>query len=247
MSQSSNIFRTNEWYTALEPFTWPTKFVKLRDFMKEALSKEMDEEEAQDFLYSAEGKEMMGELVEPLSDIPGNAFVFVDSCAPTDTERFEHKRGAVYSPRSALYYLLQSKKVANAAADGKVEYICLRPFRRITRAREFRLFIYKGELSAMSQYHLNRHYRRLEGVKDKYWKQAVEFVKKTVWRLPVDTLVMDVYITSSKGFLIIDLNPWGEETDPLLLRTWERDWSVPVGIQVMAPPIAVSGDVKVSF
>ena len=75
----------------------------------------------------------------------------------------------------------------------------------------------------------------------------MEFVKKTVWRLPVDTLVMDVYITSSKGFLIIDLNPWGNDTDPLLLRTWERDWSIPAGIQVMAPPTAVSGDVKVSF
>ena len=142
---------------------------------------------------------------------------------------------------------MQSKKVANAAANGQVEYICLRPFRRITRAREFRLFIYKGELSAMSQYHLNRHYRRLEGVKDKYWKQAVEFVKKTVWRLPVDTLVMDVYITSSKGFLIIDLNPWGEPTEPLMLDNWDRDWNTPAGIVLMPVPIPISGDVNISF
>ncbi len=244
---NKSIFCASEWYPALEPFTWPTKFVKLKTEMVEALGRGMNEDEARDFLYSSDGKAMMNELIEPLADIRGNAFAFVDNCAPTDTERFESKRGAVYSPRSALFYLLQSRKVANAAAKGEIGYICLRPFRRITRAREFRLFIYEGKLSAMSQYHLNRHYRRLEGVKENYWKRAVEFVEKVIWRLPVQTLVMDVYITSSNGFLVIDLNPWGGDTDPLLLRTWERDWSIPAGIQVMAPPTAVSGDVKVSF
>lgn len=248
MNQSNeSFFRTNEWYAALEPFTWPTKFVKLKGEMVGALAKGMNEDEARDFLYSPDGKAMMNELIEPLADISGNAFAFVDNCAPTDTERFETKRGAVYSPRSVLFYLLQSRKVAQAAADGKVEYICLRPFRKITRAREFRLFIYEGKLSAMSQYYLTRHYRRLEGVKDNYWNRAVEFVENVIWRLPVKTLVMDVYITSSNDFLVIDLNPWGGDTDPLLLRTWERDWSIPAGIQVMAPPTAVSGDVKVSF
>ena len=243
----NDIFRTSRWYADLEQFTWPTKFIKLQEKMISALASGMDEDEAQEFLYSTEGKEMMGELTEPLSDIPGNAFIFTDVCAPTDTERFASKRGAVYSPRSALFYLLQSKKVAQAAANGEVEYICLRPFRRITRAREFRLFIYEGKLSAMSQYHLIRHFRRLEGVKERYWARAVEFVKKVIWRLPVKTLVMDVYLTSSNGFLVIDLNPWGGETDPLLLRTWDRDWSTPAGIQLMAPPTAVTGDVKVSF
>ena len=247
MNQSDNIFYAKSWYEMLEPFTWPTKFVKLQDKMITALAAGMNEHEAKDFLYSAEGKEMMHELVEPLSHIPGNAFAFVDSCAPTDTERFANKRGAVYSPRSVLFYLLQSRKVAEAAARGEVQHICLRPFRRITRAREFRLFIYEGKLSAMSQYHLVRHFRRLEGVKDTYWKQAVKFVDKVIGRLPVKTLVMDVYITSAKEFLIVDLNPWGGDTDPLLLRKWDRDWSTPVGIQLMAPPTAVSGDVKVSF
>ena len=98
----------------------------------------------------------------------------------------------------------------------------------------------------MSQYHLIRHFRRLEGVKDGYWKKACDFVDEIVWRLPVKTLVIDIYITSAKDILIVDLNRW-EECDPLLLRSWERDWNESAGILVMDPPIAVSGDVKVSF
>ena len=246
MNKHDDFFRVNNWYSSLAPYTWETKFVKLRKEAVAALASGMDAEQAKDFLYSADGKSMMNDLAVPMGDIPGNAFAFVDTCAPTDTERFASKGGAVYSPRSALFYLLQSKKIAQASAAGNVEYICLRPFRNITKAREFRLFICNGELSAMSQYHLIRHFRRLEGVKESYWSLANDFVKEIIWRLPVKTLVIDIYITSSKDVLIIDLNRW-EECDPLLLRSWERDWSIPVGIQVMAPPTEVSGDVKVSF
>ena len=247
MGTVEKFFRVPQWYTDLAPWTWETKFVKLRKEMIDALASHMDEESAQKYLYSDAGKKLMAELAEPMGDIPGNAFAFVDSCAPTDTERFVSKGGAVYSPRSALFYLLQSEKVANAAENGDVEFICLRPFRKITKAREFRLFIYEGKLSAMSQYHLIRHFRRLEGVKNAYWKLANDFVNEIAWRLPVKSLVMDIYITSSNDILIIDLNPWGEGTDPLLLNTWERDWSIPAGIKLMAPPTEISGDVKVSF
>jgi len=246
MDELDKFFRVPEWYAALAPFTWDTKFVKLRKDAIDALSVGMNEEQAKEFLYTPVGKGVMNDLAEPMGDIPGNAFAFVDSCAPTDTERFALKGGAVYSPRSALFYLLQSKKVSEAARNNKVEYICLRPFRKITRAREFRLFIYDGKLSAMSQYNLIRHFRRLEGVKKSYWDSAVKFVESVIWRLPIKTLVIDIYITSGGDILVVDLNKWGE-TDPLLLRTWERDWSETVGIQLMSPPTSISGDVKVSF
>ena len=246
MSDEKNFFRAPELYAALSGNTWNTKFVKLRKEIIDAFASGMDEEKAQDFLFTAEAKSVMNDLAEPMDSIPGNSFAFVDTCAPTDTERFAGKGGAVYSPRSALFYLLQSKKVAAAAARGDVEYICLRPFRNITIAREFRLFIYEGKLSAMSQYHLVRHFRRLESVKEKYWNLAAAFVDDIAWRLPVKTLVMDIYITSGDDIMVVDLNQWGE-CDPLLLRTWERDWSIPAGIKVMDPPTAVSGDVQVSF
>jgi hypothetical protein len=58
---------------------------------------------------------------------------------------------------------------------------------------------------------------------------------------------MDIYFTSGGKILIIDLNPWGEPTDPLLVRDWGRDWNTPAGMLLMDPPIPIHGDVNVSF
>jgi hypothetical protein len=117
----------------------------------------------------------------------------------------------------------------------------------MSHPREFRLFIKDGKLNAMSQYWLIRHYRRLEGRKKGYWKDAVDMVKKISWLLPAQTIVMDIYITSSNKILILDFNPWGDPTDPLMMKDWERDWSEEAGINLIQPPIKVSGDVNVSF
>ena len=130
---------------------------------------------------------------------------------------------------------------------GEVEHICIRPFRRMNRTREFRLFIYEGKLSAMSQYYLIRHFRRLEKIKENFWLKAKQFVEEIIWLLPVKTLVMDIYFTSDDEIMIVDLNPWGEPTEPLMLNTWDRDWSTSAGIQLMPVPIPVSGDVNISF
>ena len=104
-----------------------------------------------------------------------------------------------------------------------------------------------GEMSVAGADSLAEAFRRLEGVRHSYWTQAADFVDKIAWLLPVKTLVMDIYFTSSGKILIIDLNPWGEPTDPLLVRDWNRDWSAPAGILLMEPPTRIHGDVNVSF
>ena len=246
MSTNNDFFKVQNWYPALSPYTFNTLFVKLREDAVAALASLAGAEKNYP-VNNEVSKQVIGDLARPMADIPGSAFVFTDICAPTDTERFTEKGGSVFSPRSAWYYLTRSEKVCRAAADGNVEYVALRPFRHISSAREFRLFIVDGQLMAMVQYNLNRHYRRLEGVKERYYKKVEKFVSEVAWRLPVQKLVMDIYITSDEEILIFDLNPWGGDTDPLLLRTWERDWSETAGIVLMAPPTAIKGDVKVSF
>ena len=113
--------------------------------------------------------------------------------------------------------------------------------------REFRLFIHGGHLSAMSQYWLVRHFKRLEGRKQSFWNKAKALVEDIAWQLPRPDVVLDVYFTSGNQILLIDFNPWGNPTDPLLVRGWNRDWTVPAGIKLMPPPFTVSGDVNVSF
>ena len=239
MNNNKKIYKTSEWYQALSDHTFPTSFVKLSPAEISALI-------AQD-IDGSTGRSVQKRLKQPMHYFPGNCFVSVDTAAPTDTERFESKRGAVYSPESAWKYLCKSDKVRNAVESGESDHICIRPFRRMTHPREFRLFIKDGKLSAMSQYWLIRHYRRLEGRKEHYWKKAARLVEKISWLLPAPTIVMDIYFTSSEKILIIDFNPWGAPTDPLMLQDWDRDWSEEAGIKIIEPPTKLTGDVNVSF
>lgn len=231
--------RIPHWYPFLSNYTFPTSFVKLHEDEIKALS-----------AGTAGGKtaeNIISRLALPMSSVPGNCFVSTDSTAPTDTKRFQAKRGAVYSPESAWQFLALSEKVKKAASEGRVEFICIRPFRRMNRTREFRLFIHNGQLKAMSQYWLTRHFRRLEGPKQKFWETAKNFIADISWLLPEKNIVMDIYFTSSGSILIIDLNVWGYPTDPLLLQTWAHDWDTEKGIRLIPPPIKISGKVNVSF
>jgi len=234
-----NYWHTPVWYSALSAYTFPTSFIKLREDEIQTIVKGESK--------GAVVEGIIQRLAPPMKAIPGNAFVFTDAAAPTDTTRFKAKRGAVFSAESAWKVISRSDKIRKAAFNGMVKYICIRPFRRINRTREFRLFIYGKELRAMSQYWLIRHYRRLEGPKMFYWEKACSFVKEISWLLPSENLVMDIYFTSAKNIMIIDINQWGAPTAPLLLNTWDRNWEQTTGIALMPPPVKISGDVNVSF
>lgn len=244
MSCNNEFFRIPKWYPYLAAYTFPTTFVRLRpEAVAFLASQETERAEAPKEI----SRRVIADLKQLMSRIHGNCFTSVDVCSPTDTERFKKKKGAVYSPDSAWKFLCQSEKIRSAAAAGNVEFICLRPFRHMNKAREFRLFIYEGKLAAMSQYWLIRHFPVLDKKGRFYWEKVQKMVQDVVWQLPVDNFVMDIYITSDDEILIIDLNPWGNPTDPLLLRSWERNDWLSIGLQVMAPPTRISGDVHVSF
>ena len=244
MAEKNDFLKTPVWYPILAAHTFLTSFVRLRPEAVTALAMG----EIVGGKSHPEVEAAIESLRQPMSVIPGNCFVSVDCCAPTDTERFIYKHGAVFSPESAWRYLCLSEKVHQAAIEGNANFVCLRPFRRINPAREFRLFICNGELAAMSQYWLTRHFPQLDKDGKVFWKKAEKLVKQVIWQFPVDNFVMDIYVTSSGKLLIIDLNPWGNPTDPLLLRSWDRDdWKDIPGLQVMQPPTKISGDVNISF
>lgn len=234
-----DIYRVQNWYPNLAVNSFPSVFVMLRPEEVTAL---------------ADGK-TSGPVVEgvlprldsALRTFSGNRFVSVDLAAPTDTERFRSKRGAVKSASSAWGVLAESMKVRSDAMHGKVSCICVRPFRRLDQTKEFRLFIKDGKLNAMSQYWLIRHFRRLVKYQEKYWTQARNFVDSVSWALPAKDIVADIYFTSQGKVLVIDLNQWGPPTDPLMLNTWNRDWNQEGGYRIVPAPHTLSGDVNVSF
>ena len=113
-------------------------------------------------------------------------------------------------------------------------------------AREFRLFIKDRKLKAMSQYWLIRHFARLQGTQEHYWDMAHHFIEDNAWMLPADDIVMDVYFTSSGRILVMDLNPFGPPTDPLMLNSWKQNWNVFPGIKIVPPPHRITGDINVN-
>lgn len=237
--KETNSFPMCLWYPKLSHASFPAVFLALTGEELEAMKNRQTD--------TPVVKNLLSRLAHCMNSFPGNRFVSVDCVSPTDTERFQSKRGAVHSAESAWKNLLESRKVAESLERGEVTSLCIRPFRNMQMAREFRLFIKDGILAGMSQYYLVRHFRRLPGRVEQYFLQAQQFVEQIRGLLPAETLCMDIYFKSSGGILIVDLNPWGESTDPLMYNTWDRNWEEQRACLIVPPPHCVRGDIKVRF
>ena len=230
----------SDWYLSLANHTFPTIFLRLN-------SDEIQMFKSKDF-ESFLAKSLIKKLEHAAKIFPGNSFLHVDSCAPTDSVLFQKRNGTVNSGKTAWEFLTQSEKAQNAISEGKSERICLHPYRRMDYSREFRIFVKNRNLVAMSQLRLKQYYPKLHKRRDFIWKVAQKFIREIVDFLPNQEVVIDVYLTSNDDLMIIDMNPWGEPTDPLLLRNWDRDWGAKELGLVLAPkPIKLGGDISVSL
>jgi len=226
------------WYPNLGAFTFPTLFVRLFPDEVEALAAGRPDGPA--------AQAVIARLDRCTARLPGAVFVSGDVCAPTDSPSFAADP-SVSSGAGAWRSLTGSAKVRAAFETGRSCRIALRPYRRMNRTREFRLFFHGRTLRAMSQYNLDRHYARLAGRQEALWQAGQEFAAAIAGLLPADNQVVDVYLCSDGRFLIVDLNAWGPPTDPLLLKTWDRDWGETAGLRLMPKPVRMTGDISVSF
>jgi len=220
-------YGVSTWYSTLADYTFPTTFVKLKEVELDMLAHGVNHEN--DIF------EIVSRISKAQYAFSGNTFVFADFIAPTDTERFSFKKGAVFSAASAWKNLTESHKVRTAAKNRSFDCICVRPYRNMTHYREFRLFIYDGRLALMSQYWQTRHYHRLNIKKDFFWEKAQELVDEISWLLPSETIVLDIYFTSKDQIILIDFNSWGKPTSPLLAESWDIDWTEDHGIKITPP------------
>lgn len=228
----------SEWYPVLGQYSFPTVFIQLRREEKEAL---LNRE-----LRGAVVRKVTARLQRVIRDLPGGCFISTDVCAPTDSDHFG-KTGKVSYGLTAWRLLATSQKTGDALSQGLTERLAVRPYRRINKTREFRMFFHQRELKGMSQYHLERHFHRLEGQEKTIWRWGRKFADSIKQFLPFENVTVDVYITSENEWFIIDLNPWGYPTDPLLFKTWERDWEQGQGLKLIPHPIDMKGEISVSF
>ena len=228
----------SDWYKDLGQFSFPTVFVALRSSEIEALLEGDD--------GGNDARQAIARVQQAIHDLPGSAFVSADVCAPTDSEKFT-KGASVSYGRVAWRLLAASAKVKEAFRNGQTRHLAVRPFRRMNKTREFRLFFFGRKLVGMSQYNLERHFGRLAKREKELWRRAQKFASTVADFLPLDNVVVDVYFTSDDRVLIVDLNPWGPPTEALLFRTWDRDWEGDPGIKLIPRPLKMKGEISVSF
>ena len=228
----------SSWYPVLGQFSFPTQFISLAEDEQNALANEETESEA--------AKRAITRMQRCMRDLPGSCFVSSDVCAPTDS-KYPGNTGKASYALNAWRILAGSDKVTAAFRDGTTSRLIIRPFRRMNHTREFRLFFHGGELKAMSQYHIQRHFHRLDGQEKTLWRWGSKFADEIKPFLDQDKAVIDIYISSEGRIFIIDMNSWGAPTNPLLLRDWDRDWRQVVGLKLKPKPVKMKGDISVSF
>ncbi len=238
------MFAISDWYSSLGSLSFPTLFIRLAPEEKAALLSGDAECPAATTVINRLDEAIRAQ--PRLPGLPGSAFAGADICAPTDSPKYRPGT-SVGSGEEAWRLLASSPKVQAAFRDGRTERLTIRPFRRMDKTREFRMFFRGGKLLAMSQYCLERHFRRLEGRKAEIWQRGLDLAAAMTPFLPDTTLTADCYLKSDGEMMLVDLNPWGPPTDPLLFRNWDRDWENAGGLKLIPPPVTMGGDVKVSF
>jgi len=236
------LIKISDWYTTFADLSFPTVFIKLSKIEIDSIVNNL----------SGEGKNSVYQrLTHAMTLLPRGVVLNADCCAPSDSSAFKRRR-ILHTPISSWKQLTTSDKVKKALSEGQSDTLCLRPYRRMDRAREFRLFIKDGKLLAASQYNLDKNYPKLRKRQDEIWSLFNHFfMTKLSPFLTQKEVVLDVYISGNNDVKIIDFNEWGGKTAPLLLRKWDQDFDqffeTRHRLMLLASPVAMCGDVSVSF
>ena len=233
------LFPVSEWYSSIGNYTFPTMFIRLRPAEIDAL---LGAER-----YAPVAREVIQRLDYVIDHLPGLCFVHADVCAPSDTALFRQTDGAAHDGGTAWSMLMESEKVRAAFRERLTCRVAFHPYRRMDHNREFRMFVKGRQLKAMSQRFLTRHLPNLVAREQDIWGLGQSLVANIGEFLPADDVTMDVYLTATGRLMVLDLNPFGPPTNPLLLRNWEQDWSKELGLKLLPRPIQLRGDVSVSF
>jgi len=109
--------------------------------------------------------------------------------------------------------------------------VIVRPWQAMRPWEEYRFFFRKGVLTAISQHHpaaeLPRHWRK-RALAD----TLCAFAEQLIAASHLDTLTADVFACANTDkVLLIEINPWAEETDPSLYD-WHKDPPVDKALRV---------------
>lgn len=110
-------------------------------------------------------------------------------------------------------------------------FLAVRLWVPIHISREFRGFVYKRKLTALSQYFDMLYFPDLHMHKQKILQKIQQFFNDVSEKIPYDNCVMDFGLVDNDNTVkLIEFNPWYRFTSPCLF-SWKSDMSVLTGAQ----------------
>ncbi|XP_070559091.1 translation initiation factor eIF2 assembly protein-like isoform X1 [Ptychodera flava] len=198
--------------------------------------------------------EFNSKVKDTIEELGGNVFPKLNWSSPRDATWIAFNGSLKCSCPNDVYLLLKSsdyvthdltKPFSGCADDGQdsieVQYeLVLRKWRNVIEGMEFRVFVRNRNIIGISQRHYTNHYPHIDKMKVEIQQEIEDFFKEHIQQtFPDDNFIMDVYRRKEECILVIDFNPFGESTDPLLY-SWEElhaSNDVPVAV-----PLAEDGD-----
>lgn len=178
-----------------------------------------------------------------LDKADGLAFVKLDWSAPVDAKWVAP--GGLLSCANAcdVYMLLKAsdlvqydlelhaklREAAGGGGEGEAEtqralHLVLRPWYNVQPSGEFRVFIAHGRIIGVSQRATGEAFDDLEAEVPRLTRLIEAFVKaRLLGSIPLAAFCADVYIDKTNKCWLMDLAPWGGDTEPLLFEWAELE------------------------
>eukprot|EP00026_Physarum_polycephalum_P005786 Phypoly_transcript_05824.p1 GENE.Phypoly_transcript_05824~~Phypoly_transcript_05824.p1 ORF type:complete len:588 (+),score=94.49 Phypoly_transcript_05824:110-1765(+) len=134
----------------------------------------------------------------------------------------------VHTGKDAMSLLLTSERVFTDLHDwikwGEPDQVVFRQWEpELTLEYEFRGFVYKGKLNAISQYDHYAIYPDLESLKEKIQAKIFELWQEVHSHIKVDSYCIDfAYLPKSEKVMVVEISPFLNCTGPALFK-WDRD------------------------
>ena len=182
--------------------------------------------------------ELTKTIEDAIKDLGGEVFPKLNWSAPRDAAWISYNGTLKCTTASDVYLLLKSSdRVShdinhpfrkcedgedNTLMESSGFVLVLRQWQEIPSSTEFRCFVKKGHIIAICQRDTASHYPYIAENYNEIHSQIKNFFQKKISnKFPDTSYVFDIYLKSSKVIKLLDFNPFGNLTDPLLF-TWEE-------------------------
>lgn len=215
---------------------------QVEEIEHESESESEDWSVAEDFhsrtVTAPDFSELTRSIEDAITELGGEVFPKLNWSAPRDAAWISYNGTLKCTTASDVYLLLKSsdrvshdlnhpfRKCEDGEDNTLLEtsgfVLVLRKWQEISSLTEFRCFVKKGCIIAISQRDTASHYPYIAQNYNEVHSRIKDFFhKKISGKFPDDDYVFDVYLKSSQVIKLVDFNPFGGVTDPLLF-TWDE-------------------------